>query len=175
VNAKFRIGASTASAGYIALSDSDIPQCVQLLPLNSPVPSNSHSVKLEKSATYRGSGNTALVVDDNIFIRRILAAAFLSSGFETCGEAENGQEGIEVAKQIKPDVITLDLSMPVMNGLQAASELRKLFPNTPIILFTLYADTLSQRDAAKAGVDLVILKTTPVSTLIEKAIELMHN
>ena len=65
--------------------------------------------------------------------------------------------------------------MPVMNGLEAASELRKIFPKTPIILFTLYADSLSPKDAAKAGVDLVLLKTTSLSTLIEKAIALMEN
>ena len=148
---------------------------MQLLSLSPAIPSNGHSVKLEKSSAHKGAGNTALVVDDNVFIRRILAAAFLSSGFETCAQAENGQEGIEVARQIEPDVITLDLSMPVMNGLEAASKLRKLFPKTPIILFTLYADSLSQKDAAKAGVDLVVLKTTPLSILIEKAIELMRN
>jgi two-component system, chemotaxis family, chemotaxis protein CheY len=148
---------------------------VQLLFLNSSAPLNGTSVKLGKRSTHEGAGSTALVVDDNAIIRKILADAFLSSGFETCGEAENGQEGIEVAKQINPDVITLDLSMPVMNGLEAASRLRKIFPKTPIILFTLYADSLSQRDAAKAGVDLVVLKTMPVSTLIEKAMELMGN
>lgn len=132
-------------------------------------------MKPENSSTRRGAGNTALVVDDNTIIRKILAAAFLSSGFETCGEAENGQEAIEVAKRINPDVITLDLSMPVMNGLDAAAKLRKIFPKTPIILFTLYGDSLSQKDAARAGVDLVILKTIPVRTLIEKAKELIAN
>lgn len=175
VNGNLDIGASTASSGYLALSDFDTVRYVQLIPLNSSVPLNGKSATLEKSSMQKDAGNTALVVDDNIFIRRILTAAFRSSGFETCGEAENGQEGIEVARQIKPDVITLDLSMPVMNGLEAASKLRKLFPKTPIILFTLYADSLSQKDAANAGVDLVVLKTTPLSTLIEKAVELMHN
>ena len=132
-------------------------------------------MKLQKRSGRERDSTTALVVDDNTVVRKILASAFLSSGFETCGEAENGREAIEVAKRINPDVITLDLSMPVMNGLQAAAELRKIFPKTPIILFTLYADSLSEKDATKAGVDLVVLKTTPLSTLIEKAIELMHN
>jgi two-component system chemotaxis response regulator CheY len=152
-----------------------IRRSVHPIPLNSPAPPNGHSVKFEKNSKTKGAGITALVVDDNTIIRKIIAAAFLSSGFETCGEAENGREGIEVARQINPDVITLDLSMPIMNGLEAASKLRQIFPKTPIILFTLYADSLSQKDAAKAGVDLVVLKTTPLSILIEKAFELMHN
>jgi CheY-like chemotaxis protein len=69
----------------------------------------------------------------------------------------------------------LDLSMPVMNGLDAASELRKTLPNTPIILFTLYGDSLSKTDGSKAGVSLVLPKTVPLPTLIDKAHELMGN
>jgi two-component system chemotaxis response regulator CheY len=110
---------------------------------------------------------TALVVEDNAAIREMLVSAFLSNGgFETCGEAENGREGIEIAKKIHPDIITLDLSMPVMNGMEAASELRKLFPKTPIILFTLYGDGLSQIEAAKSGINLVLSKSTPLPMLI---------
>ena len=120
-------------------------------------------------------GKTVLVVDDNARIRKLLAVAFLSDGFTTCVQAENGKEGIEAAKQIKPDVITLDFSMPGMNGLATASELRRLFPKTPIILFTLYADSLLRTDASKAGVSLVFLKTAPLLTLIDKAHELMEN
>lgn len=132
-------------------------------------------MEIESDPKKRGVGKTVLVVDDNAAIRKMLAAAFLSDGFETCGEAENGKEGIELAKQIKPDLITLDLSMPVMNGLEAASELRKIFPNTPIILFTLYGDSLPKTEASRAGVSLVLLKTVPLSTLIGKAHELMGN
>ncbi len=109
----------------------------------------------------------ALVVEDNAAIREMLVSAFLSNQvFQTCAEAENGKEGIEVAKKIHPDIITLDLSMPVMNGMEAASELRKLFPKTPIILFTLYGDGLSQTEAAKAGVTRVLSKSTPLPMLM---------
>jgi CheY-like chemotaxis protein len=121
----------------------------------------------------RGVGKTVLVVDDNAVIRKIVATAFLSDGFKTCAEAENGKEGIEVAKQIKPDVITLDLSMPVMNGLEAAPRLRKLFPSTPIILFTMYVTTQLKIEASKVGVNLVLSKTAPLTTLVRKAHELM--
>lgn len=130
-------------------------------------------MEIESDPRKRGVGKTVLVVDDNAAIRKVLAAAFLSDGFKTCAEAENGKEGIKVAKQIKPDVITLDLSMPVMNGLDAASQLRKTFPNTPIILFTLYGDSRLEAEGSKAGVSLVLLKTVPLSTLIDKAHELM--
>jgi CheY-like chemotaxis protein len=121
------------------------------------------------------TGKTVLLVDDSAVIRKALAAAFLSDGFETCVEAENGKEAIEVAKQSKPDLIVLDLSMPVMNGLQSAPELRKVVPQTPIILFTLYGQTLPQTAASKAGISLVLEKSTHLSTLIERAHELLHS
>ena len=122
-----------------------------------------------------GTGKTVLVVDDSAVIRKILAAAFLSDGFKLCAEAENGREGIEAAKQVNPDLIILDLSMPVLNGIEAASQLRKLFPTTPIILFTLYGDSLLQKDASKAGIDLVLMKTMPLPQLVDKAQELMSS
>jgi CheY-like chemotaxis protein len=130
-------------------------------------------VEIDIDPEKRGIGKTVLVVDDSPAIRKRLAAAFLSDGFKTCAEAKDGREAIELARQIVPDVITLDLSMPRMNGLEAASELRKIFPNTPIILFTLYGETLSNMDACKSAVSLVLSKTAPLSTLIEKAHELM--
>ncbi len=113
------------------------------------------------------ANKAALVVEDNAAIREMLVSAFLSNRvFKTCAEAENGKEGVELAKKIHPDIITLDLSMPVMNGMEAAAELRKIFPQTPIILFTLYGDGISQTEAAKSGVTLVLSKSTPLHSLI---------
>ena len=130
-------------------------------------------MEVQSDPAKRGAGKTVLIVDDSASIRKMLVAAFLSDGFKTCAQAENGAEGIEVAKQIKPDVISLDLSMPVMNGLEAASKLRRIFPNTPIILFSLFADTLSAKVASNAGVSLVLSKTAPLSALIDKVHKLM--
>jgi CheY-like chemotaxis protein len=132
-------------------------------------------VKTQSDPDKRGVGKTVLVVDDNSAIRRRLAAAFFSDGFRTCGEAENGKDAMELAQRIEPDLITLDLSMPVMNGLEAGSRLRKIFPKMPIILFTLYAEDLSKADVSKAGVNLVLEKTLPLSTLLDKAHELIGN
>ena len=114
--------------------------------------------EIQRDPKKQGVGKTVVVIDDHAEIRRMVAAAFLSDGFKTCGEADNGKEGIEIAKQIKPDLIILDLSMPIMNGLQAAPELRKLFPDTPIILFSLYANAYLNEEAKHAGIDLVIAK-----------------
>jgi len=120
-----------------------------------------------------GVGKTVLVVDDSEFLRKSIEHAFLSDGFKTCVEAENGQEAIEVAKKCQPDLIILDLSMPVMNGLEAAPILRRMFPKIPIFLFTLYADAVNKETLLKAGVNLVISKYEPLSNVVNKAHEMM--
>jgi CheY-like chemotaxis protein len=122
----------------------------------------------------RGGGRTVLVVDDNPGIRQAVCRAFLPDGFGVCGEAANGQEAINLCKQLKPDLIILDLSMPVMNGLQAASQLRKLVPKTPIILLTMYGSALKQDQVEAIGVDLVLSKTEPLSDIINKAHTLLR-
>jgi len=96
-----------------------------------------------------------------------MVSAFLANGiFKVCAEAENGEEALKVAQEIHPDIITLDLSMPVMNGMEVAPKLRQMLPKTPIIMFTLYGDGLSQIEAAKSGVNLVLSKSTPLPQLI---------
>jgi CheY-like chemotaxis protein len=128
---------------------------------------------VKRAVKKSGEGKTVLIVEDNAEIRRAVVKAFLSDGFTTCAEAADGDEGIAVAERIKPDIIILDLSMPVMNGLQTAPRLRKLLPRTPIILFTMYGTALLKIEAAQVGVDLVVQKTDPLSTLIKKAHELI--
>jgi CheY-like chemotaxis protein len=67
----------------------------------------------------------------------------------------------------------LDLSMPVMNGLQAAPILRSMFPKTPIFLFSLYADAVDEHLVAMAGINLVVPKDEPLSNVVNKAHEMM--
>jgi CheY-like chemotaxis protein len=121
----------------------------------------------------RGEGKTVLVVDDSEVLRKAIEKAFLSDGFKTCVEAENGEEAIEAAKKCHPDLIILDLSMPVMNGLQAAPILRSMFPKIPIFLFSFYADAVSEHLAAMAGISLVISKDEPLVSVVNKAHEMM--
>ena len=134
-----------------------------------------NSVASKTGAANRVAGKRVLIVDDNEVIRKILVVAFLSDGFETCAEAQNGKEGINVAKRVHPDLIILDLSMPVMNGLEAAPQLRKLLPKSSIFLFSLYADAVLKENASRAGIDLVISKNEPLETIVKKAHERMSN
>ena len=78
---------------------------------------------------------TVLIADDNASIRQALCEVFQrEADFEVCGDAENGHEAIEKAQQLHPDLIVLDVSMPVMNGLDAARVLIGMMPKAPLIL-----------------------------------------
>jgi len=100
----------------------------------------------------RKHGKTVLLVDDNAAIRRELEHLFLSDGFAIAGQAGNGQEAIDLARKISPDLIILDLSMPVLNGLDAAPQLKLVAPNSAIILLTMYAtDAVSERAQTPAS------------------------
>ena|ERR1700680_2948717 len=113
---------------------------------------------------------TVLIVDDNAYIRKALCERFtLEADFEVCGEAANGKEAIEKALELRPDLIVLDLSMPVMNGLEAARELRRLMPTVPIILCSLFGDALAKQEARLVGISEVVSKSQASDMLISKA------
>jgi DNA-binding NarL/FixJ family response regulator len=112
---------------------------------------------------------TVLVVDDNAVIRHALCEVFMSQAdFDVCGEAENGREAIEKAQELHPDLIVLDLSMPVMNGIDAARALKRLMPRVPLIIFSEYSDLFSENEARSAGISALVSKSEHVSVLIEK-------
>jgi DNA-binding NarL/FixJ family response regulator len=111
-----------------------------------------------------------LLVDDNSVVRFSLRRLFESQpDFEISGEAENGSDAVEQAEKLKPDLIILDLIMPVMNGLNAAPLIKKLLPDTPIILFTQEQASEVERLAQAAGIDAVVSKDQVASELVLKA------
>ena len=111
-----------------------------------------------------------LVADDNAVVRYFVRQLFESQpDFEISGEAENGSDAVEKAEKLKPDLIILDLIMPVMTGLDAAPLLRKLLPDTPIILFTQQEGGEVERLARAAGINAVVSKSQAASELVLKA------
>ncbi len=118
---------------------------------------------------------SVLIVDDVEIIRRALCELFTSEAdFDVCGEAENGREAIEKAQELYPDLIVLDLSMPVMNGIDAARVLRKLMPTVPLIVFSEYCDVFSDEEARSAGVSALVSKSEHISVLVGKARALLY-
>ena len=112
---------------------------------------------------------TVLVVDDNAVIRRALCQSFTAEGdFDVCGEAENGLQAIEKAQELHPDLIVMDLSMPVMNGIDAARALKSLLPAVPLIIFSEYSNVFSENEARSAGVSALVSKSEHISVLLDK-------
>lgn len=111
--------------------------------------------------------NGILVVDDNANIRHLLRVFVESNGFKVCGEAENGADAVEKAKLLRPDLVLLDLTMPIMTGTEAAPILKRLLPQVKIILFTMHADGTSKSVPSANGVDVVIAKSDSIKRLGE--------
>lgn len=113
-----------------------------------------------------------LIVDDHALVRRTVRRFFESAGF-VCGEARNGAEAVDCVLQENPDIILLDLSMPVMNGLQAAPLLKQKLPQVPIILYTMHASKEVVDLGQKAGVSAVVSKSEAVTRVIDEAYALL--
>ena len=109
-----------------------------------------------------------LVVDDNPTIRFLIRVLIESrTSFSICGEAGHGVEAIQQAKELHPDLVMLDLSMPVMNGAEAAVILKKTMPKMKIILFTMHADNIGKALSAAVGIDLTLSKSDGLMKLDE--------
>lgn len=107
---------------------------------------------------------TVLIADDNPFILETIAARLQKNGHNVI-PATNGQEAVDRGAISNPDVAILDVSMPVMSGLEAAERLHEMMPTLPIILFTVYGDVLkSQRE--RLGVIAVFDKSSSLSDLL---------
>lgn len=107
-----------------------------------------------------------LICDDNPNIRYLLRSYVESrTPYSVCGEAAHGVEAIEKAKQLQPDLILLDLSMPVMTGAEAAVILKRTVPRMKIILFSMHLDNVSQSLGTAIGVDLTLSKSDGISNL----------
>jgi two-component system response regulator DegU len=105
---------------------------------------------------------TVLVADDSPIIRTALCRLFEDEDdYDICAEAKNGEEAIDLAKKCRPNLIILDMSMPVMNGLEAAQELKKIMPDVPIILFTQYENMGRAIFGLDHTVDRIVSKDEP--------------
>ena len=116
-----------------------------------------------------------LLVDDNPIVRRQLRFYLeTATGFEVSGEAINGRDAIEKAQELSPDLIILDFTMPVMNGLEAAKTLRAMMPEVPLILFTVHRSANLESDACVAGINAVISKVEGVTALVDRVRSLLE-
>jgi DNA-binding NarL/FixJ family response regulator len=108
-----------------------------------------------------------LIVDDAANLRELLTVLLeVEDDFEVVGAAADGQQALDRARDLEPDVILLDLAMPVMDGLQALPGLRSLAPGARIIIFSGFEHEALARSALTAGADAYIEKGTSVLQLV---------
>lgn len=99
-----------------------------------------------------------LIVDDSPLVHKLIAKALPGDSFEVCGVAKNGREGLELYDELHPDVVTMDITMPVMDGLTAAQEILVRDGRARIIMLTSRGDKGSVEKAKALGIDAFIQK-----------------
>jgi DNA-binding NarL/FixJ family response regulator len=100
-----------------------------------------------------------LIADDSKRMRRQIRATLESDqDIEICAEADNGLDAVRKVDEYHPDLAVVDVVMPVMSGLAATREIKKLMPSLPVLVFTLYDSHRIRSESEKAGADAVLLK-----------------
>jgi DNA-binding NarL/FixJ family response regulator len=115
-----------------------------------------------------------LLADDHQIVRQGLRGILVAAGHEVIGEASDGREALKLARTLNPDIAVLDLSMPLLNGLDAAREMRRLAPDIKIILLTMYTDKGYVLQALRAGARGYVLKTQAAEDLISAIREILR-
>lgn len=111
-----------------------------------------------------------LIADDNACVRRAMRRMLeIGEEWTVCGEAVNGRDVIEKTEQLHPDLVVVDFSMPVMNGLEAARAIKRIRPSLPVVLFTVFKDRFLEEEAFAAGISVVVAKEDGVGALADRA------
>lgn len=111
--------------------------------------------------------NRILIVDDAAFMRMMIRDILTKNGFEVCGEANDGAQAIEKFKEFRPDLITMDITMPEMDGINALKEIKKLDPNAKVIMCSAMGQQAMVIDAIQAGAKDFIVKPFQSDRVIE--------
>jgi CheY-like chemotaxis protein len=113
-----------------------------------------------------------MIVDDHAAIRTTVCSLFARQGFDVCA-AENGDEAVTQAQEQHPDLVVLDLAMPVMNGFEAARALKRLMPKIPLLMFTGTVGVTVEQEAHAAGIAVVVSKNESTDRLVAQAKRLL--
>ncbi|MCD6254148.1 MAG: response regulator [Thermotogae bacterium] len=108
-----------------------------------------------------------LIVDDAAFMRMLLKDIITKAGYEVVGEAGNGVEAVQKYKELKPDMVTMDITMPQMDGIQAIKEIKKIDPDAKIIVCSAMGQQAMVVEAIQAGAKDFIVKPFQHSRVVE--------
>jgi len=107
----------------------------------------------------------AVVIDDTQDIRDLLSMVLTRNGMDVVGQAGDGQAGVELVRAERPDLVLLDLAMPVMDGIEALPLIRELVPDAKIIVLSAFAGAVSEQ-VLEWGADGYLQKGTPLKTIV---------
>jgi DNA-binding NarL/FixJ family response regulator len=116
-----------------------------------------------------------LIVDDHEALRAGVRSVLESRGIEVCGEAANGQEALAKAVQFQPDLIILDITMPVLDGFTAAREITKRLPGVGILLLSMHESASMVNIAKSSGARGYVAKSEGIARLIKAVDAVAHN
>lgn len=112
-------------------------------------------------------GKSILIVDDAAFMRMMIKEILTKNGFDVVGEANDGAEAVEKYSELKPDLVTMDITMPEMDGIVALKEIKKADPNARIIMCSAMGQQAMVIDAIQAGAKDFIVKPFQADRVIE--------
>jgi len=119
-------------------------------------------------STSKKSPVRILIVDDHLLLRKAVRRLLESrSEFEVCGEAEDGAQAVEKAAELKPDVVILDISMPKMNGFEAARQIKVVSPHSQIVILSSHKDQHLLEEAKNVGAVCYVPKSDAERELID--------
>jgi DNA-binding NarL/FixJ family response regulator len=113
----------------------------------------------------RSAVKRILIVDDNEYFLPVLRACLETQGYEVCGAAADGVAAIERAKELKPDLVVMDMAMPRLNGMEAAAILKNLMPKIPIVLLTIHDEEVKATTTPAFGIKAIVSKADGISAL----------
>jgi DNA-binding NarL/FixJ family response regulator len=108
-----------------------------------------------------------LVVDDEELLREALCAMLTNHGFRVLGQAGSGQEAVELAEELRPDVVIMDFRMAGMDGVEAIDRIRTANPSTQAIMFTAFEDPALSMDASRVGAISFIVKGSDPALILQ--------
>jgi two-component system chemotaxis response regulator CheY len=109
-----------------------------------------------------------LIVDDTVFMRKILRNILFQGGLDVAGEAENGKQAVELYMQLKPDLVTMDIVMPEMNGIEALKQIKSFDPDAKVVMCTAVGQEQMVKAAVKLGARGYIVKPFQAPKVIEE-------
>jgi DNA-binding NarL/FixJ family response regulator len=116
-----------------------------------------------------------LIVDDHEALRAGVRSVLESRGLEVCGEAADGQEALAKALQLRPDLVILDITMPVLDGFSAAREIHKRLPGVGILLLSMHESASMVNVAKSSGARGYVAKSEGIARILKAVDAISHN